>query len=166
MELFWIGDDSPRVVKCQIFYTEQIFQTKFYPKKSAQIATNLVPRGNKKTQKLNILSWNPGLKTELHICCLNLPKTILDLAKLFILPDFLPQPSNFFLHGYICDILQLWERWWWGWCFVTINWWKKPTASQAATWAGRNKQWAKQKYCWAVQWNTNTLQMKTQIQIQ
>ena len=24
-----------RVAKCQIFYTEQIFQTKFYPKKSA-----------------------------------------------------------------------------------------------------------------------------------
>ena len=40
------------------------------------------------------------MKTEFHICCSNFPKTILDFAKLCILPDFLPQPSNF-LHGYI-----------------------------------------------------------------
>ena len=61
-------------------------------------------------QKLNILSYNPGLKTEFHISCSHLPKTILDFAKLCILPDLLPQPYNF-LHGYIrhiCDILQLW----------------------------------------------------------
>ena len=51
-------------------------------------------------QKLNILSYNPGLKKEFHICCSNLPKTILDLAKLCILPDFLPQPSNFFTRIY------------------------------------------------------------------
>ena len=57
-------------------------------------------------QKLNILSYNPGLKTEFHISCSNLPKTILDFAKLCILPDFLPQPFNF-LHGYIRDISQL-----------------------------------------------------------
>ena len=29
------GFASTRVAKCQIFYTEQIFQTKFYPKISA-----------------------------------------------------------------------------------------------------------------------------------
>ena len=27
-------DHEVRVAECQIFYTEQIFQTKFYPKKS------------------------------------------------------------------------------------------------------------------------------------
>ena len=55
-----------RVAKCQIFYTEQIFQTEFYPKKSAQIATNLAPRRNKintkgyfRKQKLNILNISP-----------------------------------------------------------------------------------------------------------
>ena len=32
-------------------------------------------------QKLNILSYNPGLKTEFHISYSNLPKTILDFAK-------------------------------------------------------------------------------------
>ena len=31
---------SCRVAKCHIFYTEQIFQTKFYPTKSVWIATN------------------------------------------------------------------------------------------------------------------------------
>ena len=35
---------SSRVAKCHIFYTEQIFETKFYPMKSAQIATNLTPK--------------------------------------------------------------------------------------------------------------------------
>ena len=45
-----------------------------------------------------------------HIVCSNLPKTTLDIAKLCVPPDFLPQPSNF-LHGYIRhirDISQLW----------------------------------------------------------
>ena len=51
-------------------------------------------------QKLNVLSYNPCLKTEFHICCSNLHKTILDFAKLCILPDFLPQPSNFFTRIY------------------------------------------------------------------
>ena len=51
-------------------------------------------------QKQNILSYNPGLKTEFHISCSHLPKTILDFAKLCILPDFLPQPSNFFTRIY------------------------------------------------------------------
>ena len=32
-----------RVAKCRIIYTEQIFQTKFYPKKNANITTNLAP---------------------------------------------------------------------------------------------------------------------------
>ena len=32
--------DTDSVAKCQFFYTEQIFWIKFYPKKSAQIATN------------------------------------------------------------------------------------------------------------------------------
>ena len=51
-------------------------------------------------QKLNVLSYNPCLKTEFHICCSNLHKTILDFAKLCILPDFLPQTSNFFTRIY------------------------------------------------------------------
>ena len=45
------------------------------------------------TQKANSehsMTYNPGLKTEFHISGSNLPKTILDFAKLFILPDFLP----------------------------------------------------------------------------
>ena len=36
-----------RVAKCQYFYTEQIFQTKFYPRKNAWIAASLVPKRNK-----------------------------------------------------------------------------------------------------------------------
>ena len=51
-------------------------------------------------QKLNILSYNPGLKTEFHISWSNLPKAILDFAKLLILPDFLPQASNFLTRIY------------------------------------------------------------------
>ena len=42
-----VGVVHARVVKCQIVFTDQIFQTKFYPKKSAQIATNLMQRLNK-----------------------------------------------------------------------------------------------------------------------
>ena len=30
-----VDSDESRVAKCHIFYTEQIFQTKFYPMKSA-----------------------------------------------------------------------------------------------------------------------------------
>ena len=41
------------------------------------------------------ISYDPGLKTEFHISCTNLPKTILDLQNVCILADFLPQPSNF-----------------------------------------------------------------------
>ena len=51
-------------------------------------------------QKLTILSYDAGLKTEFHISCSNLPKTMLDLAKVDVLPDFLPQPSNFFTRIY------------------------------------------------------------------
>ena len=50
--------------------------------------------------KLHILSYDHGLKTEFHISCSNLPKTILDFAKLFILPEILPQPSNLFTRIY------------------------------------------------------------------
>ena len=57
-------------------------------------------------QKLNILSYNPGLKTEFHISCSNLPKTILDFAKLCILPDFYPN-LPIFLHGYIRHIRDI-----------------------------------------------------------
>ena len=57
-------------------------------------------------QKLNILSYNSGSETEFHISCWNLPKTILEFAKLCVLPDFSPQPSNF-LHGYICHIRDI-----------------------------------------------------------
>ena len=42
-----------RVAKCQIFYTEQNHQTKFYPKKSMQIATILALKLNK-TNKMDI----------------------------------------------------------------------------------------------------------------
>ena len=59
--------------------------------------TQKAPSGE---QKLNIVSYNPGLKTEFHISCSNLPKPILYFAKLCILPDFLPQPSNFFTRIY------------------------------------------------------------------
>ena len=37
---------------------------------------------------------------EFHISCSNLLKTVLDVAKLCILPGFLPQPSNFFTRIY------------------------------------------------------------------
>ena len=70
----------------------------------------LTQKATKGNKSWTFLSYIPGLKTEFHISCSNLPKTILDFAKLCNLPDFLPQPSNF-LHGYIChirDILQLW----------------------------------------------------------
>ena len=33
-----------RVAKCQLFYTKQNFQIKFYPKKRAYFATNLAPK--------------------------------------------------------------------------------------------------------------------------
>ena len=52
-----------------IFYTEQILQTKFYPKKSAQIATNLTHRmykikiiGYLWGKRLKIVSNKSGLK--------------------------------------------------------------------------------------------------------
>ena len=57
-------------------------------------------KANSVEQKVNILSYNPGLKTEFHISCSNLPKTILDFAKLNVLPNFLPQPSTFFTRIY------------------------------------------------------------------
>ena len=93
-------------------------KAKFTPRKarkSRQIqhleGMKLTQKATSGEQKLNILSYNPGLKTEFHISCSHLPKTILDFAKLCILPDFLPQPYNF-LHGYIRhirDISQLWH---------------------------------------------------------
>ena len=90
----------------------------FTPRKACKLRQILHLEGIKLTQKatsgeqkLNILSYNPGLKTEFHISYSNLPKTIVDFAKLCILPDLLPQPT-IFLHKYIRhnrDILQLWQ---------------------------------------------------------
>ena len=60
--------------------------------------TQKAPSGK---QKLIIVSYNPGLKTEFHISCSNVPKTILDFAKLSIISDFLPQHSNFFTRIYL-----------------------------------------------------------------
>ena len=47
VDVLLMGVVYARVAKCQIVFTDQIFQTKFYPKKSAQIATNLMQRLNK-----------------------------------------------------------------------------------------------------------------------
>ena len=59
-------------------------------------------------EKVNILSYNPGLKTEFLISCSNLPKTILAFGKMCVLPGFLPQSSNpIFLHGYIRHIRDI-----------------------------------------------------------
>ena len=52
-----------RVAKCQIFYTEQIFQTKFYPKKSAKTATNLATGMNEIITK----GYYQGTKAEYSI---------------------------------------------------------------------------------------------------
>ena len=49
--MYLADQDSSRVAKCEVFYTDQIFQTKLYPKKSAQVATNL-------TIKLNEIERN------------------------------------------------------------------------------------------------------------
>ena len=49
--MYLADQDSSRVAKCEVFYTDQIFQTKLYPKKSAQVATNL-------TIKLNEIEMN------------------------------------------------------------------------------------------------------------
>ena len=85
----------------------------FFPRKACkspqikhQEGIKLTQKATSGKQKLNILSYNPGLKTEFHFSCSNLPKTILDFAKLNILPDFLPQPFNF-LHGYIRHIRDI-----------------------------------------------------------
>ena len=77
-----IGNAScPLKQSCELSYLcykEQIFETKLYPMKSVQIATNLTLKLNDVTQKL------------------------LHFTKLRSLLHFLPQP---FCH--ICDILQL-----------------------------------------------------------
>ena len=39
-----------RVTKCHFFYTDQIFQTNFYPNKSAETVTNLMFELNKIVQ--------------------------------------------------------------------------------------------------------------------
>ena len=49
--MYLADQDSSRVAKCEVFYTDQIFQTKLYSKKSAYIATNL-------TLKLNEIEMN------------------------------------------------------------------------------------------------------------
>ena len=54
-------------------------------------------------QKPNILSYNPGLKTEFHISCPNLPKTTLD----FVFPQTFYPNLPIFLHGYICHICDI-----------------------------------------------------------
>ena len=64
-------------------------------------------------QNLNIVTYNPGLKTEFQFSCSNLPKTILDFANICVLPDFLPQPSNFFTRIYPP----------YPWHFATLGWW-------------------------------------------
>ena len=51
LKMYLADQDSSRVAKCEVFYTDQIFQTKLYPKKSAQVATNL-------TIKLNEIEMN------------------------------------------------------------------------------------------------------------
>ena len=86
-----------RVAKSQFFYTDQIFQTMFYPKKNAQVATNLKPylneikaKGHFLGRRLNILPNKAGFTTKTHkswkilltrftkLCCLLhfLPKTL------------------------------------------------------------------------------------------
>ena len=61
-------------------------------------------------QKLTILSYDLGLNTEFLISCSNLPKKILNFAKLLFSQTFYPS-LPIFLHGYIRhirDITQLW----------------------------------------------------------
>ena len=58
-------------------------------------------------QKLNILSYNPGFKTEFHSSWLNLTKIILDFAKLCITPQAFYPNLPIFLHGYIRHIRDI-----------------------------------------------------------
>ena len=51
------------------------------------LAIKLTQKATSGEQKLNILSYNPGLKKEFHTICSNLPKAILDFAKLSVLPN-------------------------------------------------------------------------------
>ena len=67
--------------RMSFFYTEQIFLFKFYPKKSAQIAKNLVPGLNKVDIKgyflgqiLKLISYEFVIKTRVHASCYNLAK--------------------------------------------------------------------------------------------
>ena len=78
---------------CQYFYTEQNCQTKFYPKKKAQIATVLVLNLNKTNKKD---TFREQLLTTLPILLVYARKFYthsqkrLDLAKRCVLPNFYP----------------------------------------------------------------------------
>ena len=109
---------DPELRNVKSFTRSKSSKAKFTPRKarkSRQIqhleGMKLTQKATSGEQKLNILSYNPGLKTEFHISCSHLPKTILDFAKLCILPDFLPQSYNF-LHGYIRHIRDTSQLWW------------------------------------------------------
>ena len=66
LKMYLTDQDSSRVAKCEVFYTDQIFQTKLYPKKSAQVATNLTIKLNEIEMNdhfwLKIVSHKAGLK--------------------------------------------------------------------------------------------------------
>ena len=48
----WVSIIASRVAKCQIVYTDQIFQTKLYPKKGAKIATTSTLRLKKRIRHI------------------------------------------------------------------------------------------------------------------
>ena len=97
-----------RVAKCQYFYTEQIFQTKFYPRKNAWIAASLVPKRNKfdikgflrRTSAENFIIYGWFYDRNSYKFP-NFTHTTTSLAKLHVLPHFLPQPSNIFTQIYL-----------------------------------------------------------------
>ena len=74
---------SPRVAKCQIFYTDQFFPNEFTPRKSAYIVTNSRPKMHEmgkegkfqgKTTKDDIIE--AVLKTKYQFSCQRVPKKL------------------------------------------------------------------------------------------
>ena len=98
------GHPKVRVAKCHIFYTEQIFQIKFYPIKSALIATNLTFQlneierdGYSKGKKVAKVSNKDKTTSKL----VKFTPRILHFTKVHGVSHFLPQTSNIFTQIYL-----------------------------------------------------------------
>ena len=118
-----------RVAKCLFFFTKQNLQTKFYPKKSAEIATIKKKKMNRakltkkitlKIQMLTTLSnWTSFHLKILHKMCKSSRKGLIWL-NCVCSQTFYPN-MQIFLHRYIRhfrDVLQLWI---WTSCLKSVD---------------------------------------------